>query len=257
MRASESVRQTTSLHPTPLVVHAMTPGVVQIPGDVSVRDAARIMQKEHAPCLLVKESPANIGIITHTDIVYKVAAQDLDPTTVQVTSIMSWPVHTIEFDQATETATTSMASKGVPLLIVTKHKQPIGVLTTRDLVFAPHQTLPRISVSFQIHEGRKRSSRHVARFTQLSHAGAFIETASPPAPGTRLSMSFYLPNSPRTILAKGIVTMSREEPHPHGASHDGAAPAGMEVQFSRLSAADQSQITAWVLRTLYKQTGEV
>ncbi len=215
------------------------------------------MQKEHASCLLVKDTPSNIGIITHTDIVYKVAAQDLNPSEVTAATIMSWPVHTIEFDQATHDAITHMASKGVPLLIVTKHKQPIGVLSTRDLVFAPHQALPRISVSFQTHEGRKRSTRHVARFTQLSHAGAFIETASPPAPGTRLSMSFYLPNSPRTILARGIVTMSREEPHPHGSSHDGAAPAGMEIQFSRLSAADQSQITAWVLRTLYKQTGEV
>ena len=44
-------------HPTPIVVaHMMTPGVVQVPGDVSVSEAALLLEREHAPCLLVKET---------------------------------------------------------------------------------------------------------------------------------------------------------------------------------------------------------
>ena len=39
-----------------LVAHMMTPGVVQIPGDVSVTEAASLLERERMPCLLVKDS---------------------------------------------------------------------------------------------------------------------------------------------------------------------------------------------------------
>ena len=37
---------------TTVVAHMMTPGVVQVPGDVSVSEAALLLEREHAPCLL-------------------------------------------------------------------------------------------------------------------------------------------------------------------------------------------------------------
>ena len=37
-----------------MVAHMMTPGVVQIPGDVSVSEAAMLLEREQAPCLLVR-----------------------------------------------------------------------------------------------------------------------------------------------------------------------------------------------------------
>ena len=56
-------------HPTPIVVaHMMTPGVVQVPGDVSVSEAALLLEREHAPCLL-KETDTVFGLMTPHDIV--------------------------------------------------------------------------------------------------------------------------------------------------------------------------------------------
>ncbi len=66
-------------NPPTFAIHAMTPGVIQIPGDVSVGEAARLMHKEQAPCVLIKDSDTRIGLMTHTDIVYKVVAQGLNP----------------------------------------------------------------------------------------------------------------------------------------------------------------------------------
>ena len=43
-------------HQTVLVAHMMTPGVVQIPGDVSVTEAASLLERERMPCLLVKDT---------------------------------------------------------------------------------------------------------------------------------------------------------------------------------------------------------
>ena len=106
------LRGTTSNFGTSLVAHMMTPGVVQIPGDVSVSEAAILMDRERIPCLLVKDNDARYGIMTSADIVKKVIAQGLEPQDVEVRSIMSQPVHSIEYDQATDEATSLMASSG-------------------------------------------------------------------------------------------------------------------------------------------------
>ena len=47
-------RGTTSNSSDSVVGHMMTPGVVQIPGDVTVGEAALLMEREHIPCLLIK-----------------------------------------------------------------------------------------------------------------------------------------------------------------------------------------------------------
>ena len=104
MKAANMLRGTTSNFGTPLVAHMMTPGVVQIPGDVSVSEAAILMDRERIPCLLVKDNDARYGIMTPADIVKKVIAQGLEPQDVEVRSLMSQPVHSIEYDQATDEA---------------------------------------------------------------------------------------------------------------------------------------------------------
>ncbi|MCE7977813.1 MAG: CBS domain-containing protein [Nitrospira sp. NTP1] len=97
---------------TPMVAHMMTPGVVQIPGDVSVSEAASLLDREQMPCLLVKDGEAAFGIMTSGDIVKKVVALGLEPHDVEVRSIMSKPVHSVECDQILDDATSVMASTG-------------------------------------------------------------------------------------------------------------------------------------------------
>jgi len=82
--------KTTPLIPT-MVAHMMTPGVVQIPGDVSVSEAAMLLEREQAPCLLIKDTDTQFGIMTPTDIVKKVVAQGLEPHEIEVRTIMTRP----------------------------------------------------------------------------------------------------------------------------------------------------------------------
>src|SRR5437773_12200050 len=121
-------------HPSSLVAHVMSPGVVQIPGDVSVRDAAVIMQKEHAPCVIVRDSDDKIGIMTHSDIVHNVVARGLDPDEVEASTIMSSPVYCVEFNQTVESAAPVLATRRVPPLLVTSQHAPIGILAARNIV---------------------------------------------------------------------------------------------------------------------------
>ncbi|GIW54325.1 MAG: hypothetical protein KatS3mg082_0729 [Nitrospiraceae bacterium] len=146
-------------YPSAMVAQMMTPGVVQIPGDVLVSEAALVMQREQVPCLLVKDTESLVGILTHSDIVKKVVAQGLEPHNIEARAIMSRPVRSIEFDRPIEEATTLMASTGVPLLIVTHRNQPVGILTARDLVFPPQRCHAQIPASVCAADGRERGCR--------------------------------------------------------------------------------------------------
>ena len=128
--------KTTNLIQT-VIAHMMTPGVVQVPGDVSVSEAALLLEREQAPCLLVKDTDMRFGLMTPTDIVKKVVAQGLEPHDIEVRTIMTRPVQFIEYDQALAEASTLMMATGASLLIVTKQNQPVGVLSAQDLMLTP------------------------------------------------------------------------------------------------------------------------
>lgn len=120
-----------------VVAHMMTPGVVQVPGDVSVSEAALMLEREQAPCLLVKDTDARFGVMTPHDIVKKVVAQGLEPHEIEVRTIMTRPVQFIEYDEALDEAATIMVATGASVLIVTKQNQPVGVLTAHNLMLTP------------------------------------------------------------------------------------------------------------------------
>src|SRR4249920_406490 len=129
-----------------VIAHMMTPGVVQIPGDVSVSEAALLLEREQAPCLLVKDTDAQFGLMTPTDIVKKVVAQGLEPHDIEVRTIMTRPVQFIEYDEALTEALMLMMTTGASLLIVTKQNQPVGVLSAQDLMLGPPRRHARIPV---------------------------------------------------------------------------------------------------------------
>ena len=196
------LRGTTSNFGTSLVAHMMTPGVVQIPGDVSVSEAAILMDRERIPCLLVKDNDARYGIMTSADIVKKVIAQGLEPQDVEVRSIMSQPVHSIEYDQATDEATSLMASSGTSLLIVTKQSQPVGILTARDLVLAPKRCETSIDATLRVTDGDGEGARHSAIIRQLSLSEHWWKRPHCCFPAPEWSLPFS-PGIGTTFLVRG------------------------------------------------------
>ncbi len=223
----------------------MTPGVVQIPGDVSVSEAALLLEKEQVPCLLVKDTETRFGLMTPADIVKKVVAQGLEPENVEVRSIMSKPVRFIEYDSALDEASALMASAGVSLLIVTQQNQPVGVLTARDLVLAPQRCQTRLATTLSILDGQQPDAKHEATITHLSHASATIESSARLLPGTSVILCFTIPglNGPFSIL--GTILSSDTTPATQE-SLDQPRNPGVDVQFANMSPSDQTRIRAWV-----------
>jgi len=240
-------------HQTILVAHMMTPGVVQIPGDVSVTEAASLLERERMPCLLVKDTESRFGLMTPTDIVKKVVAQGLEPDDIEVRTIMTRPVQFIEYDRAMNEASALMMSTGTPILIVTKQDQPVGVLTARDLVLSPQRCTTNISATISVMEEEGVGDEHQVAISQLSHAGASVESPALLLPGTKVILSFCLSEMMSPLTIRGtILNNAGVEPVSGTTGSLMVAPRGVEIQFVDLSPADQSRLKTWVLANLPK-----
>jgi CBS domain-containing protein len=241
-------RGTTSNSSTSVAGHMMTPGVVQIPGDVSVSEAALLMEREHMPCLLIKDSETCFGIMTSTDIVTKVVAPGLEPQDIQVRAIMSQPVHSVEYDQATEEATSLMASTGASLLIVTKQSQPVGILTARDVMLSTKRCDTYLDATLRVSDGHGEGAKHAAVIKQLSPIGALVESSTVLLPGTNVVLGFSLPGIATAFALRGTIVNSGYEPEPSVQGDSALLESAIDIQFSPLPASDESKIRAWVLQ---------
>jgi hypothetical protein len=227
----------------------MTPGVVQVPGDVSVSEAALLLEHEHAPCLLVKDTDTVYGLMTAGDIVKKVVARGLDPHDVEVRSIMTQPVQFIEYNEALQEACTRMVATGASLLIVTKQNEPVGVLSAHDLMLTPPRRPTNISaVVTVLDEGAPQQHAYNVNMVQLSHVGVRLESGSHLRSRTRVMLVFTLPghNAPLTIHGR---VLSCEPIAPAAAASPKGAYA-VEVQFADLSPTDLARLKAWTLQSI-------
>lgn len=231
-------------HQHTVVAQMMTPGVVQIPGDVSVAEAASLMERERMPCLLVKDAESCFGLMTPTDIVKKVVAQGLEPDDIEVRTIMTRPVQFIEYDRMIDEASTLMITSGTPILIVTKQEQPVGVLTARDLILSPKRCLANIPAIISVVDRGRSAAEYRAAILQLSHVGALMESPTSLLPETTVIVTFSLPGlvTPLTIRGKVLSDYNRND-----AIEDPSRTASttIDVQFTNLSPADQSRIKSW------------
>ena len=233
-----------------VVAHIMTPGVVQVPGNVSVSEAALLLEREHAPCLLVKETETVFGLMTPTDIVKKVVAQGLEPHEIEVRTIMTSPVQFIEYDEALQEASIMMLASGASLLVVTKENQPVGILSAQDLMLSPprrHTNIP--TVLSVVGEDLLHRRAQNATITQLSHVGACIESTTKLPSKTRVALAFSLPgqNTPLTIHGK---VMTCEVPSSNALTQSRKGTVVIEVQFANLSNADLARLKAWALQAI-------
>lgn len=109
-----------------------------VPTNAVARTIAQLMANENIECVLVEEGGAFVGIVTETDIVKKVLAQDADPTRTTAQDIMSYPVATIEETATLETAHEAMGGQRVRHLLVTRDGAPVGILSVRSLLDAAY-----------------------------------------------------------------------------------------------------------------------
>jgi len=100
--------------------------------ETSIHEIARLMTKNETGSVLVKNG-TRTGILTETDILRKVVAQDLDPKEIKAKDIMTRSCCTIGEDADLEEASDIFNKNNIRRLPITREGKIVGIITTKDV----------------------------------------------------------------------------------------------------------------------------
>lgn len=112
----------------------MTAPVVNAESSWPIQKAIRHMFKHKVHSLLIKEKDAYVGIVTESDLIFKVLLEDIDRETAPIRAIMSPAPYTMDVEKTLGQAVAYMREKNIRHLPVTEKKEIIGMLSVRDLI---------------------------------------------------------------------------------------------------------------------------
>ena len=116
-----------------LVREAMKANPVTVKPKTTVREAAQVMKKKKiGNCIVVDKTP--VGIITESDILKKVVAENLIPNDVLVEKIMSTPIIVVDPYIDIEEAMKIMSKCNIRRLPVVEEEKLIGIITQKDIL---------------------------------------------------------------------------------------------------------------------------
>ncbi len=116
------------------VKDAMNPKVVIATKEISIKEAARIMTKFKIGSLVILEKEKIVGVITESDIIRKIVATGLEPSTTLVEETMTKDVVTVDAEKDLEEACQMMVDHKIKRLPVLDGGKLVGILTTTDVI---------------------------------------------------------------------------------------------------------------------------
>ena len=113
---------------------AMTSNVVTVSSKNNAADAAFLMSQNDVGCLIVKDNGEPEGIITESDIINKVVAQDIKASAITVNEIMTKNLIKIDPGRELNEAARFMSKMNIRRLAVVKDGILKGILTAKDIM---------------------------------------------------------------------------------------------------------------------------
>jgi CBS domain-containing protein len=111
----------------------MTKDVVAVDENMTALDAARLMTEKGISSLIIEKDHAPVGIISERDFVKKICLKDIQPSTVNVGSIMSKIQTYASPDTPVDVAVQRMVNHKIRRLPVISDGKVIGIITVTDL----------------------------------------------------------------------------------------------------------------------------
>lgn len=106
---------------------------IVLEADDSAQDAVRLMGEKKQRSLLVSRKGEVVGIVSETDILYKVAEQGRNPAKVHLREIMTSPVTAVDPHITVRGALDVMAKRGVKQLMVHAYSATLGIVSREDI----------------------------------------------------------------------------------------------------------------------------
>ena len=101
--------------------------------DASIAEAARLMSSHNVSSILIGKPEQMIGIVTDRDLRNRVLAAGRDPAA-SVREIMTAEPASLDVSRPVFEAFLTMVNRGIHHLPLTRDGQPVGMITTRDLI---------------------------------------------------------------------------------------------------------------------------
>lgn len=117
------------------VADIMNKKVITIRSFATVADAVKLMREHNLSSLIVDrlDKSDSYGIITKTDIIYKIVARGLDPDQVRVCEIMTKPCIVVNPDLSIKSAAQLFANTGIQRAPIIKDEL-LGIISNSDLL---------------------------------------------------------------------------------------------------------------------------
>lgn len=160
----------------------MTKDVVTIRGSATVAEAVKLLKEKGLRALIVerRHDQDSYGIVTETDIVYKVTAFGIDPKKVRVYQIMSKPCIVVNPDLGVEYVARLFANTRIRRAPVIQDKllgiiSVTDILTKGDFVEKPKETILEQQIQKAIENARKICEEKGAKSKDCAVAWDIVE----------------------------------------------------------------------------------
>lgn len=120
----------------PTAGDVMTAGVIAIEKDATVQEAAQKMRDEDIRSLVVVEDDEAVGIIVGRDVLYQVAAEGRDASSVTVEDVMTSNLVTASEGDNIEEIARSMVGNDISRVPIMRGENLVGIVTQSNLLRA-------------------------------------------------------------------------------------------------------------------------
>ena len=111
----------------------MRKNVISINQEMTIKDAAIMMNDSNVGCVIVTKKNIPIGIFTERDFVRRVSAKE-KPISTSLSEVMSTPLITVSPDETIWEAAEIMKKNKIHKIPVQQNNKIIGMLTATDIV---------------------------------------------------------------------------------------------------------------------------
>jgi len=117
------------------VFEAMTPDVVSVPPEATIREAAQLMKQLDIGPLPVCDEGRLVGMLTDRDITLRATAEGRDPKTTPVVDVMTPEVICcFDTDEVEQAALLMQEAQLRRLVVINDDRRPVGVVSLSDIV---------------------------------------------------------------------------------------------------------------------------
>ena len=111
----------------------MEKNVITIEKDKTAQDAAKIINEKDISFLVVMDEGLPVGVLSESDFVRKIAAEDKKSSDVPISDIMSYKFRSVGPTTTIENAVQKMLNNNIRRLLILEDDKLVGVITQTDL----------------------------------------------------------------------------------------------------------------------------